>query len=55
MDPIINSNTVMCRICPNNLNLIDLSLPENDFIIKNLESFVFIEVKKNNINKIHKN
>lgn len=41
-----NFNTIMCRVCTNNINLIDLSLPENDFIIRNLESFVFVEVQK---------
>lgn len=40
------SDTIMCRVCTNNINLIDLSLPENDFIIKNLESLVFVEVHK---------
>lgn len=45
MEPIVSFKTKMCRICPNTLDLIDLSLPENYFIIKNLDSLVFIEVK----------
>lgn len=44
MEPIISSRTKMCRVCPNDINLIDLSLLENDFIKQNLDSFVFVEV-----------
>lgn len=54
MDSIISYRTNMCRICPNTLDLTDLSLPENDFIIKQLESFFFVEVNifyKNLFNK----
>lgn len=44
MEPIISLQTKMCRICPNILDLTDLSLPENEDIIKNLDSFVSVGV-----------
>lgn len=44
MESLINCDSEVCRLCSHTNNLIDLLLPENEIYLKNLSSFVFVEV-----------
>lgn len=45
MESLINCESKLCRLCSNTNNLIDLFLPESEVYLKNLLSFVFVEVR----------
>lgn len=44
MENLINCESKICRLCSNTNNLIDLFLPGSEVYLKNLSSFVFVEV-----------